>query len=60
MIIAILLILFIWVLYVYVSDTFHHLIHAIEVTGRMVLVLLGVLLVLGLGVFYWFKFGAFP
>jgi len=54
---GVLFLLLLFVLYVYANDTTHHLVHSINVTIRMVLVLLVVLLVVGSLIYSFFKFG---
>lgn len=54
----ILLILLVMVVYIYASDTFAHLIHALGVVGRMLLVILVVTLILSLLIYSFAKFGA--
>lgn len=53
----ILFILLLLVVYVYATDTFHHLFHALQVTARMMLLLLGMFLILGLLIYSFVKFG---
>lgn len=57
MIVAILLILLITVILFYFTDTIGHLFHSVTVTGRMLLVMLVIFLVLGLLIYSQFKFG---
>ena len=54
---VVLFILLIFVLYVYANDTTQHLVHSVNVSIRMVLVLLVVILVLGALIYSFFKFG---
>lgn len=54
---AVLFLLLLFVLYVYANDTAHHLVHSINVSIRMVLVLLVVILVLSALIYSYFKFG---
>jgi predicted PurR-regulated permease PerM len=56
MISAVLFILLIAVVYFYATDTTHHFFHAVRVTGRMILVLLTVFLVLGLMIYSFVRF----
>lgn len=57
MIAVLLFFLLVLVIYFYFTGTIEHLFHSVRVTGRMILVFLVVLLVLGLVVYSFIKFG---